>query len=253
MIEDTKQDAALVAITFSTFSAAEAARITGVPDSLQRNWRNRGFLPPRPDEVRGNCRIGTAYDLFGLADLLALNLLAERLGPRGARLHALACGFGIAYQAMLAPEAYSGDARHVLSWDGEAFTRIVETKKRAQALAYAHAAGEIEADAAAEELAAFERGTGSRGWNDQAEYLRRSIFASMKVKPITERFFVLWPDGQHSWTDSLDGAFNIGRLPNAPRHWGAVLTLDLLGLAVAIVLRAKRAFVHVEIESNDDS
>lgn len=61
--------------TWTTFTASEVEKITGVSTTTQRDWRRRGFLEATDDGW-------TRYELHDLCQLLVMSALQERgVGP----------------------------------------------------------------------------------------------------------------------------------------------------------------------------
>lgn len=88
--------------TLTAFTPGEAARITGVDTTKQRDWRRRKLLPDFPGHAR--------FDAFDLAEMWALNLLSERGVPlKEAKEIAPWLATGTLHRALLVRDAYEGD------------------------------------------------------------------------------------------------------------------------------------------------
>jgi hypothetical protein len=101
----------------ATFTPAEAARITGVSTTQQRDWRRRGFLPHFANHAR--------FDAADLATLLAMRLLAERgIGPARTAGVVPSVALRIAHHAAKWKDAYSGQYDDVFgaTWGEKAAT-----------------------------------------------------------------------------------------------------------------------------------
>lgn len=92
----------MTTFTLSTFTPAEAERITGLAQSSMRDWRRRGLIPVNNGHAR--------FDLFQLGELMVMKMLADLgVGPSGTGEIARLCSVGIAYHALLWIGAYEGD------------------------------------------------------------------------------------------------------------------------------------------------
>lgn len=105
--------------TLAEFTPGEAARISGVSATLQRDWRRRGYLRKEAGQAR--------FTSFDVAELMALNALAARsIGPQQATMVAKPCAVGILHAALSSwsPEgaraAWDGDFENAVSWELEA-------------------------------------------------------------------------------------------------------------------------------------
>ena len=84
------------------FTPAEAARITRVSTTLQRDWRRRGFLPVSEGHAR--------FDVFALSKMLFLSCMAARgIGPSEAKPYADLVMNAIARAALSQEGAAEGD------------------------------------------------------------------------------------------------------------------------------------------------
>ena len=96
--------------TFSHFTPAEAERITGLGVGMQRDWRNRGFLPKNEGHAR--------FDCFALAHLLFMKMMADRgIGPQKSFEDAPWCAVGMVAAALQEIDAYEGDHEQALAWN----------------------------------------------------------------------------------------------------------------------------------------
>ena len=173
-------DTGTVRVTMNQFSPADAERITLVPNAMQRKWRHRGFLAERPTASP------SSWDLFSLAELMVLHLLAARVGPLMARSMATVCSIGIVWHALAEYESYEGDAHLVYCWDPEKFAAINEhnAKWRAIVAKLDQTGGtkplgrdHVTMDAGvAAELTAL-RAAGGPNWTDQADLLESTYSA----------------------------------------------------------------------------
>jgi hypothetical protein len=226
-----------ITLTLTHFSSSEAETITLTPMGLQRLWRNRGYLPSHDGTAR--------YDLFALAELMALKLIANRTGPLLARHIATVCGQGIAGRVLSRLDGYEGDHWRIGEWEPEAFARTPQLHQRgAEILANVRAVNDIQS--LAEMVAPFEDG-GGLGF-DTFGWLRDTILRGRGIAHMSRRFLVWFGEGRHEWTDSLDAAFD-SRGSSEARFADLSFVLDLDALATVIQERAGRAFVGVEMPS----
>ncbi|MEO3428922.1 hypothetical protein AAFN88_08715 [Pelagibius sp. CAU 1746] len=189
--------------TPTLFTPGEAEGITGVSTALQRDWRRRGFLPSNDGHAR--------FDVFALAEMWALRLLAERgIGPQQSRKAAAWLAAGIVHEALQHRQAYEGDFE-------------------AAALRGAHPDDNVQ---------------------DRLDVLARWIVQE-RSRPrgagqvLPARFFVWTGDGKRRWVDSVDAWFDDidgGRRKGA----GAVIVMDQRALGRRLLDLARRPFVHVE-------
>lgn len=231
---------ATVRVDMCHFSPVEAEQITGVPGDHIRKWRNRGYLTGKASTAR------TSWELFGLAELMVLGMLSERVGPLLARPIATICANGVAWHALAVADAYEGDHVAVYSWEPQKFAAINENIALATDFVRRFQAGTLnEADKAFRPR--------RPGWEDQADFLRHNIFHSKGIAGVPQRFFVWLADGSHTWCSSLDTLFGQSGQEFDPRFQGSVLVLDLESLGHLIGTNAGRAFVSVEITHDDHS
>jgi hypothetical protein len=227
-------------ISLLSFSAGEAVTIAGTGHALQRQWRHLGYLP-----LAGAAH--AQHDVFGLAELLALKMLSEKVGPPAARPFAAGCAAAIAWHALGWVDAWEGDHRSTLCWDAERFARVQRALRRKRS-AVAAAAG---ASTLAETIERVEAEEGSRGWPEQCDWLRASVFHGRKVRPIASRFFLLLADGSGVFANSVDAALN--SLPSGDaRLAGGLVLADLESLGGMLVERAGRPFAHVEVRETEN-
>ncbi len=233
-----------IATTFTTFTPGEAEKITDVSPATQRDWRRHGFLP----KIDGHAR----FDGFNLAEIMALKMLSERGVPlkQAAEVGEL-CARGIMHDALEQADAYEGDHFRVLEWE-PGFLEPAATTAAADIEAVdKHIPGLKETI----EAARSETGTPADhpgAWPMQADWLRRRVWNKKSLpRAVPARFFIWWANGEHRWDVSLDNAFN--------KHFswddevgGPVIVLDQHALAGALLDRAKRPLVHVELIENDD-
>lgn len=195
-------------IELSTFTPAEAARITGVNVTLQRDWRRRDFLP----KEKGHAR----FDVYGIAELAALEALSKRsIGPQQARPIIRELATGIALGALSKRTSWSGDADFALSWNPEEFEVISQ---------YAVADRAEEA------------------WNIKARWLSsRALMNSAVPDSRTKVVMFWWADESVSFHNSLSAPFDFIEYGDA-RLNGAVIMLDMWGIGQTIADRAAVPF-----------
>jgi len=223
--------------TFTTFTPAEAERITGVSTALQRDWRRRGYLPTLEKHAR--------FDMFDLAGLMARGLLASRgIGPQLTEEVIPWCVSGIAWHALKWVDAYEGDHHRTLDWRPPQFRPSREISPEMEELLRRAAADDGK-------LAEWSKSY-DPAWSERGNWLARQIL-SLKGFPrvIPARYFIWWANDQHVWHESLDKAFD--GWSDDPRVAGPVLVLDLQALASQLQQRAGRALVHVEFPQNPET
>ncbi|QTI79020.1 hypothetical protein IAI58_15505 [Roseomonas marmotae] len=225
-------------LTLTSFTPGEAERITGVSTAQQRDWRRRGFLPSNEGHAR--------FDLFSMAEMWVLKLMADRgIGPQAVKEVAGTCATGIAWHALAWGDAYEGDHERTLEWQPSVFKVIVENLRRGK-----EAMAQYEADPKPENLIAALDASNGPSWGEQANWLRRKVLKDRGIPlAIPGKYFIWWADGREYWHESLDEAFK-SMSSTDDRVAGPVVVLDLSGLASAMIHRAERALVHVEIEAD---
>ncbi|MDO9638115.1 MAG: hypothetical protein Q7J44_06210 [Pseudotabrizicola sp.] len=208
-------------VAFNLFTPADAAKITGVSQTLQRNWRRHGYLP----EGEGHTR----FDVFSLAELYALGMLAERgVGPHQSVQVVELLGAGMVWGALECFGAYEGP-KSLLAY-GE------NTDEENAAIQHAKGGGFYLPDAPLDWL------------NKSDKYTRAAFrlngFDKRVGRVIPARFFLWFPDGSHSWEQSVDHCFNS---PNFHTD-GPVIVLDQRALGRKMVAAAPRPFVKLKAD-----
>lgn len=213
--------------TVKTFTPAEAAKISGVSATLQRDWRRRGIL--RPLET-GQAR----FTPFEVAEMMALNALAERgLSPLSYRGIAGKLGASIVACALRSKDSYSGAFDEFLPTDTHRLDASIRT---------------------------YEIMSGSLGLRTDAAALRDDIkdvligwraMALAKVVTKLEGYsvedldaFVQFADGSFEFYPSIMTPFEVLETGD-PRLRGAVIVVSLSGLAVEF-RRRTGSFVHID-------
>lgn len=219
--------------TFTTFTPGEAEAITGVSTALQRDWRRREFLPKGDGHAR--------FDLFTLAELLAMKALADRgVGPQITREIAPLCAAGIAWEALGGKDAYEGDHQRTFDWQPEQFRPKREGDPELHAML-----SKIVPDLPP--LTEWDA-----GWSEKADWLRQQIMRLKGYRFTPASKFIWWADGSETWHNSLDEAF-AGLSHLDPKLSGPVIVLDLAALGWVLSERAGRPFVHVEFPADFNS
>lgn len=91
-----------IIVSEALFAPRDAARITGVSEDLQRDWRRHGYLP----RAEGRAR----FDLMGLAGMHFMQGMAERgIGPKLTHKIAPSVALRIAHHAALWRNCWTGD------------------------------------------------------------------------------------------------------------------------------------------------
>ncbi len=89
-----------------TATAADAERLTGLTQTVQRDWRRHGYLPRFDGWAQ--------YDLKALASLLFMHKMAQRnIGPMLSSQHADSVGLRIARFAAKSIDCWTGDIDRV--------------------------------------------------------------------------------------------------------------------------------------------
>jgi hypothetical protein len=84
-----------LALDLAEFTPAEVERITTLSTTMQRDWRQRGFIPRFERHAR--------FDPFAVADIWAMKMLADRgIGPAVSRPIIHRAGAAIVYSALRA-------------------------------------------------------------------------------------------------------------------------------------------------------
>jgi hypothetical protein len=255
----------------TSFTPAEAARITGVSTDSQRDWRRRGFLP----QVEGHAR----FDAFSLVELWAMKMLSDRgIGPALTAKVLRRITIGIVASALTAIDSYEGLHESALDWD---INRLRESSERRdeELRTSRHANFWKEMDQVLQEMARdpqaaydFElreklaRGIfgSSNYWGVRAEWLTYQI-VQQQTKVVfwgPHQFFVWWGDDSATWHLSLSEAFE-----HLPVHWdadgsakldrvkyelvtqrresGPAVVLDVFNLASTLRKKVGRPLVHI--------
>lgn len=212
------------------FTPGEAQRITDVATVMQRDWRRRGFLPSGDGHAR--------FDVFSLAELWALKLLADRgIGPQQGKEVVDWLAIGIVGYALQFRDAYEGEHdefEHLMGAGDSAddLHRVVEK------IAEKARPGDK-----------FDLSGAPASWLASANTFARQILrehgrvrGAGRVMPA--RFFVWWADGTHRWDQSIDASFSATKSEAATT--GAVVVIDQFALGKALAGRAGRPLVHVE-------
>jgi hypothetical protein len=218
-------------IVWTTFTPAEAEKITTLNTVMQRDWRRRGFIPSAVGHAR--------FDAFSLAQMWVMKLLSDRgVGPQLSKEVAGWCALGILFHALKDCEAYEGDHKRTFEWLPE------DQRPRPD-------------DAVAADLKRMCDEAGvplpesvDTTWGIKSEWLRQRILqlgGARRVIPAP--FFIWWADGSHVFHNRLDEAFANSSRDEACS--GAVIVMDLDALAMRLLDRAGRALVHIEFPADE--
>lgn len=215
-------------ITLAQFTPAEAERITGVSTAQQRDWRRREFLPANEGHAR--------FDLFQLASMLVLKVLADRgIGPAAAREEADWCAASVVWAAMDSRETWDGDADQALMWVEQYRTPPPVNPVLVEFLTKANENG---ANVPIPDVGSH--------WSDQRDYLRRRLWTHVRrPRVIPCPLFIWWADGSHTFHVSFDKARSELSSLDAKVD-GPVIVLDMDALGAALATRAERPLVHIE-------
>ncbi|KAA3514809.1 hypothetical protein G6L63_01150 [Agrobacterium vitis] len=212
----------------TTFTPAEAEKITTLSTVAQRDWRRREFLPT----VDGHAR----FDAFALAEIWVMKMLSDRgVGPQASKEVANWCAIGILWHALKNVDAYEGDHHKTFDWYPEKHRPKNDPEEAANFRQLCEDAGwnipeNVDFDFT---------------WHSKSQWLTKQIFRLRGYpKIIPARYFIWWADGSHLWHDNLAEAFSSHS--SEARYAGPVIVLDLEALATTLSQRAGRALVHVE-------
>lgn len=224
----------MIEITLTQFTPGQAEKITGVSVVQQRNLRRHGYLISNEGHAR--------FNAFGLARLLAIQILADRgIGPA---LTAKADdGFDIA--SIIATGILSSLFGWVDAYEGDHLSFKPGLPPRTS---------EPLDEATVDQLLAAAARTGIRltreqllnsEWQTRSEILkRRALTAAGCGRVIPARFLIWWANGKHVWEFDLQKAF--GDTSDDPRYHGATIVIDQDAVASMLLERAGAPFAHVE-------
>jgi hypothetical protein len=199
--------------TLVEFTPAEAVGITGVSNTLQRQWRRpeRGYLPANED---GHAR----FDVYGLGRLLVLKMLSDRgTGPQHAKKIAdVACG-GITIGALACPGAIGGDPHPlpVFRPDGSLLKPHEDV----------------------------------RGTVGLAQHIvRRTGPKEIPAHRLPARFLIIWADGTYGWESDVQAAIELEERGKhaAARLSGPLTVLDQHLIGRLLFQAAGRPLVQVK-------
>lgn len=201
----------------TTFTPAEAAKISGVSVVLQRGWRRRGFLPREEGHAR--------FDAFAVAELMILERLAHRgIGPQAGKAIAGTCAAAAVASVLdWYRDAYAGEPEALGGldvWTPEALGRV--------------------------ERLANDRAL--EAWLIRARWWREKVLLDRGIsRTETGRYAVWWADGSvgfYGSFDELDAAMDAAN--GAKGGVGVLLSPDAIGKE--LLMRAGRPLVTVRPE-----
>lgn len=219
-----------------TFTAGEAARITGMEPVRQRDLRHRGFLPSHDANAR--------FDVFDLAQMYFIQAMSVRgVGPRTSAPLSEVCATTIGFHALDDPSAFAGDAERLIEagivpsepkW-GNAETELRDLLLKKLADRGRDVA--TLADAMTEENAARQ---------SQASYCARYVTRVLrgKVQPASQ--FILWADGTETWAKDVQNAMD-DMSEDDPRLIGPIIVLPLDLIGSELRRRAKQPFFDIRL------
>lgn len=226
--------------TPSLFTPSEAEVITGVSVTLQRDWRHRGFL----EKGEGHAR----FDVFALARLAFMKALADRgVGPSETFEIAKIAAVGIVSRMAFWFSYWEGDADLALTWPGVTLPECETDEAKAQSILKA-----LGMSGRQDLLDHLLKKTGSlpSNWNIKSRWLVSQLLAERGF-PMTEQYFIWWPNCLTTFEASVDDALERFKSLNGQVS-GAIVFLDLTGLGSALGDRTARPFVHVELPRDFD-
>lgn len=212
-------------IELRTFTPAEAAKISGVNATLQRDWRRRGFLPKEDGPAR--------FRPFAVAEMMAMNALAQRgIGPQQSKLVSNWLAAGLIKAALQIPGACDGDFFSVLEWDEDFVAERLERKSI------------FSMNFNAQDDETWVR-TPRRGRWIADRVLKAEGMVSTDVRSV----FFWWADGTHGFYQNAQVALDT--IDEADdRRTGAVIMLDLNGLAALFLKRVGGPVATITLNSN---
>ncbi len=217
-------------ISLTVFTPREAERITGVSTVMQRDWRRHGYLPVNEGHMR--------FNVFGLAELLALRLLAERrIGPQQGKLVSDWLAAGITRFALQSRHAYEGDAAEIQNLPED-------TSRAAMRVALENAA------AKAAPGNTFNLSGAPTSWLAGANRLSRMVLKAHDTpkgigRALPARFFLWFSDDTHTWHESVDKCFEEEGVAEGLLA-GPIVVLDQHAIGEHLLKMAGRPFVYVE-------
>lgn len=205
----------------STFSAAQAAKITGVSLALQRDWRRRDILPPLATAQ-------AAFNPFDLGRLMALGTLSNQgLSPLLYKGIAGKIGAAIVFQAVLSRQAYTGAFEDYYPSD---IARLQEHQAMTKRLRFEPSVESLE-----EEI---------DGWRRYS--LAKYVTGSNGYDVSKCGAFVIFADGSFDFYQGPIEPFEVIER-NDPRMLGAIVVIDLSALGEEM-LRRSGPLVHINEE-----
>nr|WP_314187755.1 hypothetical protein [uncultured Brevundimonas sp.] len=208
-----------------TFTPAQAARISGVNATLQRDWRRRKILPALTQAT-------ASYTPFEVAQLMALNALAEQgLSPLSYKSVAGKLGACIVAKALTEARAYMGAVERFVPFDGEGLERILASEQ--------HFPLAVRSSVMEESLSNW------RLWN-----LSKSITSQAGYSVTGLESFIQFADGSFEFYGSAITAFETID-DTDPRLQGAIIVVDLRALGGEFARRAG-AFVYLDSDFVDE-
>ena len=219
----------------SLFTPAEVARISGLSQGMQRDWRSRGYLPKSEKHAR--------FDALAVAKLLVMQKLADRtIGPLESRAVAAQCAAAVVSQALIwMPEAWSADPVGI-------FDNLDPEEQHYAALEYHPPLDHL------------------YGWNKDEEKDQRSAIRFISENEKRDWIFrsfthganahwrlsqspdelIWWCNGDVQFGDY--GSIRESMSPEDPRIEGAAVILPIDGLAMLMVRRAGKPLLNIKHE-----
>lgn len=206
------------------FSPSEAAEISGLSQTMQRDWRRRGFLPSNEGRAR--------FTAFEVASMLAMKLLSDqKIGPSATQELAPKFALGIVCLALTWCEAWEGDHKHALSWEEDL---PAPEPMNPRVKKFAEDIGD-EVDL---------------HWPLRGRWLTRTLLLGLGVQSLPDQYFAWFADGSHDWQQSVEKFFKGTSFDE--RYHGAVIIIDQRSLAELIMSRARRPLVTVDLPRDED-
>lgn len=225
-----------VTLDYRRIPPAEACAIANSPSGYIRWLRGLGLIKQSGGQA--------TFDAFEIAHLAAMRLIAYRTGPEKAQAAAQMAAVGIVHHMMRDVRFYAGDHRDILKWDQNS-AAIIEASDAASALI---SAPHTTDDEAVEEVRRVGVKDVVRGWQLQADWLKKNVFHKRTpVLPENARYLFWWSDLSVSCAEKLDDSLFDDRL-GLPTTSADVLIIDFWAVATVLLERAAgRPFLNVHI------
>jgi DNA-binding transcriptional MerR regulator len=191
------------------FTPGEAAKISGVSVTTQRDWRRRGFLPKTDGHAR--------FDAFEVAEMLVLSCLGQQgIGPSQVRAVLPSLGAGVVGAALRSPRSVSGDVEAIWLEPARlpALLKDIETSRDDPSSRW-HPLWE------------------ERGYQLRLKILRGAGHEPEKIGDCA----LIWADGSIAFYGTPISAYETVE-PEDRRRAGVVVVVDFVGISEVLLNRA---------------